>query len=465
MRPHFSRRRLLRRRARYRADAGRHRSLRPRLRRRRDCGRRVAAAALGMSTIMFCGAAQIVAAQLLAAGAPLAVILLSCFVVGLRFLMYSAAMAPYLRRARSSLAAGARVPAHRPGVRRGAAALPIRRRSARQRVVLPRQRRAAVDRLAGRERWSAYFAGNVIPASWSLDFAVPLCFLALLAPLLRDRISMLVSRSRRCRGVALDALPMRLILICAGLLGDRRGQCSATRGQRMNRDADALARDLSPSARSTTCAAVVHRACSRAASMPPLLARGAEARPGGDADGDRRADDRVHAGRGPASIPAIAKLVAALVAGVVAWWRQSAADHRRRHGRALVAAVRQWAKIAAGTQEPRCASKAPTPTSPPPTSCSRSTRRSRWSGRCWSRASPAPARRCSPRRCARAVGRPLLQWHIKSTTKAQQGLYEYDAVSRLRDSQLGDEHVADIAHYIKRGVLWEAFERRRPRSC
>jgi len=59
---------------------------------------------------------------------------------------------------------------------------------------------------------------------------------------------------------------------------------------------------------------------------------------------------------------------------------------------------------------------------------------------------------------ARALGRPLLQWHIKSTTKAQQGLYEYDAVSRLRDSQLGDEHVADIAHYIKRGVLWEAFE-------
>ena len=59
---------------------------------------------------------------------------------------------------------------------------------------------------------------------------------------------------------------------------------------------------------------------------------------------------------------------------------------------------------------------------------------------------------------ARALERPLLQWHIKSTTKAQQGLYEYDAVSRLRDSQLGDEHVADIAHYIKRGVLWEAFE-------
>jgi len=59
---------------------------------------------------------------------------------------------------------------------------------------------------------------------------------------------------------------------------------------------------------------------------------------------------------------------------------------------------------------------------------------------------------------ARALGRPLFQWHIKSTTKAQQGLYEYDAVSRLRDSQLGESKVADIANYIKPGVLWEAFE-------
>ena len=63
---------------------------------------------------------------------------------------------------------------------------------------------------------------------------------------------------------------------------------------------------------------------------------------------------------------------------------------------------------------------------------------------------------------ARAIGRPLLQWHVKSTTRAQQGLYEYDAVSRLRDSQLGDEHVADIGHYIKRGVLWTAFESQEP---
>jgi len=58
----------------------------------------------------------------------------------------------------------------------------------------------------------------------------------------------------------------------------------------------------------------------------------------------------------------------------------------------------------------------------------------------------------------KALGAPLLQWHIKSTTKAQQGLYEYDAVARLRDSQLGDERVHDIANYIVRGKLWDAFE-------
>ena len=59
---------------------------------------------------------------------------------------------------------------------------------------------------------------------------------------------------------------------------------------------------------------------------------------------------------------------------------------------------------------------------------------------------------------ARALGKPLYQWHIKSTTKAQQGLYEYDAVSRLRDSQLGDEKVHDISNYIVRGALWECFD-------
>ncbi|HEY0116999.1 MAG TPA: MoxR family ATPase [Allosphingosinicella sp.] len=58
---------------------------------------------------------------------------------------------------------------------------------------------------------------------------------------------------------------------------------------------------------------------------------------------------------------------------------------------------------------------------------------------------------------ATAVGAPLIEWHVKSTTKAHQGLYEYDAVARLRDGQLGDERVHDISNYIKRGKLWEAF--------
>jgi MoxR-like ATPase len=58
---------------------------------------------------------------------------------------------------------------------------------------------------------------------------------------------------------------------------------------------------------------------------------------------------------------------------------------------------------------------------------------------------------------ASAIGMPIIEWHVKSTTRAQQGLYEYDAVSRLRDSQLGDDRVGDVASYIRRGKLWEAF--------
>jgi len=61
------------------------------------------------------------------------------------------------------------------------------------------------------------------------------------------------------------------------------------------------------------------------------------------------------------------------------------------------------------------------------------------------------------RQVSAALGLPMIEWHIKSTTKAQQGLYEYDAVSRLRDSQLGDEKVNDVANYIKKGKLWQAF--------
>ncbi|MFD1914465.1 AAA family ATPase [Halodurantibacterium flavum] len=62
------------------------------------------------------------------------------------------------------------------------------------------------------------------------------------------------------------------------------------------------------------------------------------------------------------------------------------------------------------------------------------------------------------RQVATALGLPIIEWHVKSTTRAQQGLYEYDAVSRLRDSQLGDARVHDVANYIRKGKLWQAFE-------
>ncbi|MCE6953252.1 MoxR family ATPase [Cereibacter sphaeroides] len=62
------------------------------------------------------------------------------------------------------------------------------------------------------------------------------------------------------------------------------------------------------------------------------------------------------------------------------------------------------------------------------------------------------------RQVSQSLGLPLIEWHVKSTTRAQQGLYEYDAVSRLRDSQLGDERVHDVRNYIRKGKLWQAFE-------
>jgi MoxR-like ATPase len=74
---------------------------------------------------------------------------------------------------------------------------------------------------------------------------------------------------------------------------------------------------------------------------------------------------------------------------------------------------------------------------------------------------PGTGKTVLAREVAAALGAPLIEWHIKSTTKAQQGLYDYDAVSRLRDSQLGDARVQDIRNYIRKGKLWEAFEAER----
>ncbi len=71
---------------------------------------------------------------------------------------------------------------------------------------------------------------------------------------------------------------------------------------------------------------------------------------------------------------------------------------------------------------------------------------------------PGTGKTVLAREVSTALKAPLIEWHIKSTTKAQQGLYDYDAVNRLRDSQLGDERVKDIKNYIRKGKLWEAFE-------
>ena len=192
------------------------------------CG--VAAQAAGLSSfeaaataaIVFSGAAQIVATQLIAAQAPVAVIVLTCFVVGLRFLMYSAAMAPHLKP------------------------LPSRWRHVLAFVLTDQAFAAAIRRFrdtpnpgvgasyflgTGVLLWSAwlvsnlvgFLAGNVIPHAWSLDFIVPLCFLALLVPALDDRASRVAALAAGIGVVALDTLPMRLSLICAGIVGIAAG--------------------------------------------------------------------------------------------------------------------------------------------------------------------------------------------------------------------------------------------------
>ncbi len=179
-------------------------------------------AALGMSVLIFSGAAQILAAQLYAGGAPFAIIVLTCFVLGLRFLMYSAAMAPHLRTLS-------------PAWQRSLAFLLTDQAFA----VVVRRFDASSDPRDGASyflgtgvalwgTWQAtnmagFLAGNLIPAWLSLDFAVPLCFLALMAPLMRSGPNLAAAVVAGSAVLLLQALPMRLNLVVAGVLGIAAG--------------------------------------------------------------------------------------------------------------------------------------------------------------------------------------------------------------------------------------------------
>ncbi|MEO8753831.1 MAG: AzlC family ABC transporter permease [Casimicrobiaceae bacterium] len=173
---------------------------------------------LGMSAIIFSGAAQIVAAQMVAADAPVAIIVLTTFVLGLRLLMYSAAIAPYLKP------------------------LPPRWQNGLAFLLSDQVFAAAIRRFhvggdthgaalhffgSGLALWlvwqfacmAGFFAGNLIPSAWALDFAVPLCFIALVAPLFRDAPSVLAAIAAGIAVLALSHLPMKLNLMVAGVLG------------------------------------------------------------------------------------------------------------------------------------------------------------------------------------------------------------------------------------------------------
>ena len=186
---------------------------------------------LGMSAIMFSGMAQIVAMQMLAAQAPIAVIVLTCVVVSLRLMMYSAAMAPHLKpltpRWRNALAYVLTDQSFAASIRRfNESGDPYKG--------------ASYFLGAGTLLWSTwqmsnqagYWVGNVLPAAWSLDFVVPLCFLALLVPALEDRATRLAAAASAVAVIALDALPMRLSLICAGLIGIAVGLLAESRRRR-----------------------------------------------------------------------------------------------------------------------------------------------------------------------------------------------------------------------------------------
>jgi len=187
--------------------------------------------ALGMSALIFSGAAQIVAAQLIAAHAPIAVIVLTCFVVGLRLMMYSAAMAPHLKplpaRWRNLLAYGLTDQAFAASIRRFRESGDTHKGASYflgTGVLLWTTWQAS--NLAG------YWLGNVLPAAWALDFVVPLCFLGLLVPALNDGPTRSAALAAGVAVVVLDPLPMRLSLICAGLIGIATGLLVEARGKR-----------------------------------------------------------------------------------------------------------------------------------------------------------------------------------------------------------------------------------------
>ena len=178
--------------------------------------------ALGLSAIVFSGAAQVIAVQLLAAGAPFAVIVLTCFVAGLRFVIYSAAMAPYVRN------------------------LPPRWQHGLAFLLTDQAFAASVRRFdsggdprsgglyflgGGLALWTSwqitnvagFFAGNLIPVSWSLEFAVPLCFISILTPHFRTFPTIAAALASASAVIALAGLPMKLNVIVAGLIGIAAG--------------------------------------------------------------------------------------------------------------------------------------------------------------------------------------------------------------------------------------------------
>jgi predicted branched-subunit amino acid permease len=184
--------------------------------------------ALALSVIIFSGSAQIVAMQLIGAGAPVVVIVLTSLAISLRFVVYSAALAPYLK----PLSAGWRALFGYFLSDQAFAASIERFREREFRFGASYFLGCGVMLWIGWQLSSlaGYLLGNVLPASWSLDFTVPLCFLALLVPALTDRASRIAALAAGVSVIALDPLPLRLSLICAGMIGIVAGMIAERSG-------------------------------------------------------------------------------------------------------------------------------------------------------------------------------------------------------------------------------------------